>query len=189
MDKNSLLFWQPKTKYLHLFLDSAFSHFLLIFLNYIIWAFFFYVSYLLVKSNPNNFWVLFFATFISEIVERLLKSKQLWRRPLFDYITHTPKGLVDGWYKSGSFPSGHTIKTTFFLLFILQQQAIDPIIFLAVTLPLLGFRVLAGFHYPVDMIGGAIIGIIVWLTTFWIIMPQPLNDFIQNLFNFLFFIK
>jgi len=73
-----------------------------------------------------------------------------------------PAGLVESWYETGSFPSGHTIKATYFFLFTLQYAVISPTIFLAVVIPLLTFRILVGFHYPVDMFGGAFIGFLLW---------------------------
>jgi membrane-associated phospholipid phosphatase len=185
----SILFWQPKKDYLRQLEATILGKKILIFLNYIIWVFFFFISYLLIKSNTNIFWQILFATIIAEVVERFVKSKVYWRRPLFNRKDKTPVGLVDSWYKTGSFPSGHTIKAIYFLLFIIQYQVFPPSIFLTVVLPLLAFRIIIGFHYPIDMIGGFIIGCLIWLSSKWIILPLFLTQIIQNIFNFVFLIK
>ena len=185
----SILFWQPKKDYLRQLEATILGKKILIFLNYIIWVFFFFISYLLIKSNANIFWQILFATIIAEVVERFVKSKVYWRRPLFNRKDKTPVGLVDSWYKTGSFPSGHTIKAIYFLLFIIQYQVFPPSIFLTVVLPLLAFRIIIGFHYPIDMIGGFVIGCLIWLSSKWIILPLFLTQIIQNIFNFVFLIK
>ncbi len=185
----STLFWQPKKDYLRQLEATILGKKILIFLNYIIWVFFFFISYLLIKSNTNIFWQILFATIIAEVVERFVKSKVYWRRPLFNRKDKTPVGLVDSWYKTGSFPSGHTIKAIYFLLFIIQYQVFSPSIFLAFVLPLLAFRIIIGFHYPIDMIGGFIIGCLIWLSSKWIVLPLFLTQIIQNIFNFVFLIK
>lgn len=113
------LFWQPHTDYLRLLSSSKFSRKILISLNYAIWLFFFYLSYLLVKNNFSFFWLLFLATLLAEILERFVKKKKFWCRPMFLHHDRTPSGLVDKWYRSGAFPSGHTIKAVIFLLFLI----------------------------------------------------------------------
>jgi len=185
----SILFWQPTTDYLRWFQENILGKKILIILNYIIWLFFFYLSYLLIKNNSNVFWQILFATIIAEVVERFVKSKVSWRRPMFEHKDKTPVGLVDSWYKTGSFPSGHTIKAIYFLLFILQYGVFSPLIFAVVVVPLLTFRIIVGFHYPIDMLGGIIIGILVWLFSAWIVLPLFLTQIVKNIFNFVFFIK
>ena len=189
MIKKNILFWQPKTDWLRWFQQTNLRKIFLILLNYIIWVFFFFVSYLLIKSNTNIFWQILFATIIAEIIERVVKKKVNWCRPMFEHKDKTPFGLVDSWYKTGSFPSGHTIKAAYFFLFILQYQIINPYHFLVFVLPLLTFRVLVGFHYPIDMIGGIFLGIIIWLLSREIVMPVNLTNIVQQIFNFIFFIK
>jgi len=189
MVKNTFFFWQPKKDYLRRLQQNCFGKKILIFFNYIIWFFFFYISYLLIKHNTNIFWQILFATVIAEVIERFVKSKIYWRRPLFERKDKLPVGLVDNWYKTGSFPSGHTIKAVYFFIFILQYGVFPPIYFLLITLPLLVFRVIIGFHYPIDMFGGLIIGLLVWLSSSWISFPLALTNMIETIFNFIFFIK
>jgi len=185
----SFLFWQPKHDYLPWFESNSLRKKILIILNYVIWLFFFYVSFLLIKSDANIFGQILVATIVAEIIERYLKRKINWCRPLFKRKNQTPFGLVDCWYKTGSFPSGHTIKAVYFLLFILQYQVFSPAIFLSVVIPLLIFRVVIGFHYPVDILGGIVVGVFIWFLTQGIVFPTSFNQFIQSVFNFVFFIN
>lgn len=189
MNKNTILFWQPHTDYLRLLSNSKFGRTLLIILNYIIWLFFLYLSYLLIKTNFIIFWQLLLATFFAELIERLIKKKIFWRRPMFLRHDLTPPGLVDKWYRSGAFPSGHTIKVAFFFLFLIQYPVFSLPVFLLICISLLLFRIFMGFHYPVDILGGIIIGIIIWLPLHLINFYSPLNYYLQTIFNTIFFIK
>lgn len=187
--KSGFLFWQPKKDYLKLFDHSVFGEIGLIICNYSIWVFFFIVSYFLIRYDINFFGRLFCITLVAEIIERYLKKQKIWIRPMFKHRSVAPMGLVNSWYYSGSFPSGHTMKMVYFLLFVVSTQVISVPLFLTITIPLLTFRVLAGFHYPIDIIGGAFIGFILWFFSKGIIFPDLLNNFIQPIFNFIFFIK
>lgn len=189
MTKKNILFWQPKNDLLRWFQQTNFRKKSLVVLNYIIWFFFFFISYLLIKSKTNVFWQILFATIIAEFVERFVKKKVFWCRPMFEHKDKTPVGLVDSWYKTGSFPSGHTIKAVYFFLFILQYQIFSPYIYIIFVLPLLTFRVIVGFHYPIDMIGGILLGIIIWFLSQNIALSDNLNNIIEQLFNLVFFIN
>jgi len=184
--KHPLLFWQPSKDYLKIFDHSIFGEIILIILNYSIWVFFFFISYLLIRHDINFFGRLFFATILAELIERYLKKKKIWIRPMFNRRSTAPIGLVNAWYYSGSFPSGHTMKMIYFLLFVITTQVFSVPLFLVITIPLLTFRVIAGFHYPIDMIGGVVFGIILWFLSQGIIFPDFLNNFIQPIFNFVF---
>lgn len=161
MFKN-ILFWQPKFDLIKIFSKLPFNTYLMVFLNYAIWLFFVFISFLLVFKNYNIFWQLFIVTAFGEAIEKYGKSHALWKRPFFKRHSHVPKGLVESWYETGSFPSGHTLKAIYFFLFAMQYGVISPVIFLSIVVPLLVFRVLVGFHYPIDMIGGAFFGFVLW---------------------------
>ncbi|MDD4937572.1 MAG: phosphatase PAP2 family protein [Candidatus Shapirobacteria bacterium] len=187
--KPGLLFWQPQKDYLKIFDHSLLGEIGLIICNYSIWVFFFVVSYLLIRYDINFFGRLFLITLIAELIEKYLKKQKIWIRPMFKHRSVAPIGLVNSWYYSGSFPSGHTIKMIYFLLFIISTHIISIPLFLVITIPLLTFRVLAGFHYPIDIIGGIVIGFILWFFSKDLTFPIFLNNFIQSIFNFIFFIK
>jgi len=186
--KHSAFYWQPQKDYLRLITSTKPGKVILVILNYLIWLFLFYISFLLIRFDVNFFWQILFATVISEAIERYLKSKVYWVRPMFLRHDSTPVGLVDKWYKTGSFPSGHTIKAVFFLLFLLTVNVFPVSLFLAIVTPLIFFRVLVGFHYPIDIFGGFIIGIFVYLINFWYVFPSFLNQIIKLIFNTIFFI-
>ena len=185
----SVFFWQPKHDFLKTMLKSRFGKKCLIIGNYLIWTFLFYISYRLIRFQTNIFWQILVATIIAEITERFIKSKVFWKRPLFERKDPLPPGLVKSWYMTGSFPSGHTTKACFFFLFILQYHIISPAIYLSVTIPLILFRVIVGFHYPIDLLGGLIIGIIAWYLVHQLTFPPVLVESIRPIFNFVFLIK
>lgn len=186
MNRAGFLFWQPKFDFLNFLQSTYFGRFSIIILNYLIWIFMFVTAFLLVKNDINSFWQILIATVLSETIEKIIKSKVYWSRPMFKRHHQVPPGLVKSWYSSGSFPSGHTLKTTFFFLFVLQYSVVNPTLYLALTLPLLVFRVLVGFHYPIDLVGGAFIGIVAWLVTHSLIFPESLNQIVSLIFNTLF---
>jgi membrane-associated phospholipid phosphatase len=188
MKIKKILFWQPHEDILRKLLSLKFGKYLVIFLNYSIWLFLFFVSYLLVKKDPNMFWQLLIATIVAEFVERLVKKQIYWRRPLFERKDSTPPGLVDRWYKTGSFPSGHSIKAAFFFLFILQYGVIHPFIYALIAIPLIIFRVLVGFHYPIDVLGGLSMGAVIWYFADKLVFPAPLINLAKLAFDLVFFI-
>jgi len=185
----AFLFWQPSTDYLRRLSSFKFGRNILIFLNYAIWLFFFYLSYLLIKHDFSFFWLLLLTTLLAEIVERLIKKKNFWCRPMFLRHDCTPPGLVDKWYRSGSFPSGHTIKATFFLLFLIFTPVFPLWLFFLIVIPLLWFRVLVGFHYPVDIFGGVGVGLIIWFLISQLNISSPIDSFLKLIFNTIFLIN
>lgn len=182
-------FWQPRFDLLKLLNQTTIGQVSVIILNYFIWLFLFLISYLLIKHQTNVFWQLLVATLLGEIIEKFGKAHALWRRPMYMKNDSTPAGLVDRWYKTGSFPSGHTVKAVYFLLFILQYKVFDPIVYLLIALPLLTFRIVIGFHYPIDMIAGAVIGSLLWLLTHQIIAPASVTEIVRVIFNFVFHVQ
>lgn len=189
MNQKNLLFWQPKFDFLRTMSMSKSGMAALVILNYLIWVFLFYISYLLIKNDTNTFWQILIATIISEFIEKVLKRKMFWRRPMFVRHDQTPPGLVKKWYETGSFPSGHTIKAVFFLLLIWQYHVFSVPAFISVAGLLLLFRVLVGFHYPIDILGGFGFGLVIWQFVHQLSFPDVLNQFIRVIFNFVFFVK
>lgn len=185
----AFLFWQPKKDYLRLLSSSKFGKKLLIFLNYSIWLFFFHLSYLLIKTNFLIFWQLLLATIFAEFIERMIKKKIFWRRPMFLHHDLTPTGLVDKWYRSGAFPSGHTIKATIFFLLLISFPVFPLWLFFIIVIPLLCFRVLIGFHYPADILGGVIIALLIWFLISPLKINTPIDFYLHYIFNTIFLIN
>lgn len=187
---NYLFFWQPKQDFFKKVSQQKYGNQFLIVINYTIWFFLFFVSYLLIRQDINIFWQLFFATVVGEVIEKFLKIKAYWLRPLHLNHNTLPNGLLKSWYKKGSFPSGHTIKAVYFFIILLQSQIfVSPALFIIIVTPLVLVRVFLGLHYPVDVFGGAIIGFIIGTVSRQIQFPDVLNNFIKPIFDFIFLIK
>jgi undecaprenyl-diphosphatase len=186
----NFLFWQPKKDWFKHTSRLQHGNKFLVFLNYIIWVFLFYVSYLLIKQETNVFWQLFTATVISEIAEKILKVKSFWKRPMHVNKNIIPDGLLKSWYQKGSFPSGHAMKSAFFILFLLQYRPAGMSVetYLLVVTPLILARVLFGLHYPIDVIGGIILGVLIWIPIHFLYFPLILINLVRTVFNFVFFI-
>jgi undecaprenyl-diphosphatase len=97
---------------------------------------------------------------VGELVSGLLKSATGEERPAFRYPE--PRALVHV-PDTGSFPSGHA--TTSFacatVLSVLAPRLAPGFLVLAAAI---GFsRVYAGVHYPLDVVGGAVLGVAIGL--------------------------
>lgn len=180
---DNVFFWQFKHDLQRYLLSLPRGNTILLVLNYLIWPFFVFVSFLLVFKSPNVFWQLFLATFIAEFFERYIKNKVYWPRPMTLRHDPVPCGLVPAWYNTGSFPSGHTTKAMYFFLFAIQYHVISPAVFVLYTLPLIIFRVLVGFHYPIDILGGIVIGLCAWAIASVIVFPAPLVEMVRVIFS------
>ena len=184
-----ILFWQPKKDYFNLLSQSRLGHLTLVVSNYIIWVFLFYISYLLIKKDINIFGQLLLATVLGEIIEKYLKTKNIWLRPVHKNKNEIPKGLIKHWYTNGSFPSGHTIKAIYFLLFIIHYQVFNPYLYCVIVFSLISFRVFIGLHYFIDVLGGGIIGVVLYLLALPVQLPSNINNLIQKIFNFIFYVR
>lgn len=186
-----IFFWQPEISYYNLLSKSAFGKIILVSSNYLSWIYFFAVSLILVRSNASIFFQLLIAMVISETIEKYLKNLNFWPRPSFlsQDINKVPKGLIKSWYIKGSFPSGHSMKAIIFYLLIVQHQPFLINSFFLFPFPLLIFRVLTGFHYPIDIVAGLFFGFIIWFLTHNLIFPQAMNLFVQHIINTIFFLQ
>lgn len=187
---NNIFFWQPNTDWFKKISQHRYGCKFLVLINYIIWVYLFYVSYLLIRHETSVFWQLLVATILSELLEKFLKIKSFWKRPMHLKNNAVPDGLLKSWYEKGSFPSGHAMKATFFFMFVSHFPIlITPADYSIVAVPLVLIRIVLGLHYPIDVLGGIILGLLIWLPVQFLIFPQFLVDFIGTIFNFVFFIK
>lgn len=158
---------------------------IILFLNYILWPLLGLISFLLIRNNANYFWQILAACVITEIIEHILKNNFFWKRPLHARRDQLPPGLIKKWYEGGAFPSGHMTKASYFFFLTLTSNIISPELFLILVLPLMLFRVVVGFHYPIDMLGGLLTGLFAWLVTHNLIFPDILVSLIKNIFLWL----
>lgn len=181
-------FWQPKKDYLRWLLSSSSGHRLILFFNYALWPFLFFICWIHIYHNANIFWQILTSIIITEVIERIAKHSFFWKRPLYVRCDQLPSGLVKKWYVGGSFPSGHMVRASYFFLLILQYGIFSPLAFIFYTVPLMFFRIIIGFHYPIDLIGGAIIGFLVWFFTHGLVFPPSLIFLIRSIFDIVFFV-
>jgi undecaprenyl-diphosphatase len=185
-----ILFWQPKKDWFKSTLELKNGRKFLIILNYIIWIFLFYISYLLIRQNANIFWQLLIATVISEIIEKTFKTKSFWKRPLYQNNNTLPCGFLKSWYQKGSFPSGHAMKAAFFMIFIIQYPVlVGPVEFLLIVIPLISARIILGLHYPIDILGGIVMGVILWFLVKDITFPDVMVNSFKTIFDLVFLIN
>jgi len=133
-----------------LFLSYPFTYGVLFVL--IIWAIF------LSKNKIYNFSLLFLSGFFSWVVSSVLKVIWQVNRPFIDLH------LIPLYQETGfSFPSNHMAVFTAiaFSMFLINKKA--GFVFLLIAF-FIGFsRIVIGVHYPIDILGGFIVGLIISL--------------------------
>jgi len=162
MNKNNplskFLFWQPSTNFFQIISRLRHGSFLLLFLNYSPWLIVLWATFSLTLIKGDLIFQIFLAMVLSEVIEKIIKLKNLWSRPMEKKGDKLPKGFIQSWYKTGSFPSGHAIKAVFFtlLLLFIKPPHYALIILLLNSAALV--RVFLSLHYPIDFIGGSFLG-------------------------------
>jgi len=150
----SILFWQPT--------DFGTNSLLFFFSHWFSWLVIFGLSgWWLWKRRYGriiSFWILLITSVILEI---FVKHFSPWWRPFLS-TGHTPPGWVSS-YSQGSFPSGHAIRAVIILFYAWKiDHRLFWILLPGMILVNLG-RILFALHYPVDIIGGVALGLImIW---------------------------
>ena len=106
--------------------------------------------------------LLLFSLILAEAIYLVIGLIYHQPRPFLSHPAVNP--LVDVTSSSQSFPSNHTILVFLFSLAILEANQVVGIIFLCLS-ALVGLsRIIAGVHYPSDVLAGVIIAILsTWL--------------------------
>lgn len=92
----------------------------------------------------------------------------------YHFLPHAP---------DDSFPSDHgTVAFTFALAFLLWHRVWSGMVLMGVALAIAWSRVYLGVHWPLDMLGGLLVGLSGCLTAqiLWQIMGAPLHDLLQR---------
>lgn len=140
---------------------------------------FFFLSfiYLIWKKKINAFLCAFLAMGIAGLVDLVIYL--FWRRPS-PFISHSDLAtpVIAGLHLEDniSFPSSHTyiVFAIAISVFLYGHRKLGSILFVLAVLVAIG-RVGAGLHYPSDVIGGAILGLISGAVAFLIFRKAEKN--------------
>jgi len=110
-------------------------------------------------------YTLLFALLINEVVASLIKIIYPKKRP----AGQTYKGILEK-IDAGSFPSIHASRITlvYLTLFINTDIISIKIVFLVVIALVLFSRILLKKHFWIDVLGGFILGLLIWLLFFYL---------------------
>jgi len=144
------LFWQPE--------NFTFNPFLFFFSHWFLWLAI--LALTIWWWSKKRYTVLFFfwsLLLISEVIEMFIKHFVFWERPFYTLGTVPPDWIMS--YSRGSFPSGHAIRSVILFFYLNKiNKRLFWVLMPAAVLTNLG-RILFGLHYPIDIIGGIIIGL------------------------------
>jgi len=140
--------------------------FLAAYVQYFLGAVFLALLYCAAYSRREKFYI-FWTTIISIVVARgaLTEIIRFWYHRPRPFVTlYVHKLVSDGWFYSdteGSFPSGHS--AFFFAMataMYLYKKKWGVCFFIAAIFMNIS-RIVAGVHYPSDILGGAVVGVAV----------------------------
>jgi len=117
----------------------------------------------IVLGTSSIFYKLLIALLVNELIGSLIKIIFPKKRP----NKQTYNSLIEK-IDAGSFPSIHAsrITLTYLTLFLNTDILITKIVYIFVILFVIISRVLLKKHFVIDVIGGFIIGFIIWFITF-----------------------
>lgn len=147
-----LLFWQPVGFSPQGFLVNLLSF---IFEWIILASIIFLSGYLFFTNNLSQLVLFWKILLISEVVHQVGKFFS-WPRPFYKSGVGVPGRFVA--YSKGSFPSGHGLRAVIILYFLFLESGLLFWIFTPPLVLSVISRVVFSLHYPIDIIGGAMLG-------------------------------
>jgi undecaprenyl-diphosphatase len=150
----NLLFWQPFQ------ISKNFYNIFYFFSYWYIWLIVGIISlFFLFKKAKEPLFFLWISLAVAQIIEAVLKHLSPWDRPFIELGLTPPDWLTS--YSQGSFPSGHAMKGIIVLYFLFLYHKKIFILALPGVLIMDYTRIYFGLHYPIDILGGSIIGLVV----------------------------
>jgi len=121
--------------------------------------------YLIIKNRIRAFFAAGVAVILSTIITFVIYL--IWQRPR-PYVTYADVGKLASHTSTISFPSGHTFLSFAIAMVVLLygHKKLGAAMF-AVAILIAISRVATGVHYPSDVIGGATIGILSGILSYW----------------------
>ncbi|KKU03417.1 MAG: Bacitracin transport permease protein BCRC [Microgenomates group bacterium GW2011_GWC1_47_20] len=137
------------------------NNLIIFFADYAIFLLFALLPVLWLKKKREMVLHAVISAFIAWLIGKFLKDFFAVPRP---YLVNSTSPLA-GHFSNGSFPSNHT--TAAFAIsvsiFLHQHRWGIPLIIFSLSIGI--SRILGGVHYPLDVLGGVIIGsLVAWLT-------------------------
>ncbi len=150
----NFLFWQPFQ------IAKNYYDVLYFFSYWYIWLIVVIISlFFLFKNTKKSLFFLWMSLVIAQTIETVLKHFSPWSRPFLELGSTPPNWLTS--YSQGSFPSGHAMKGIIVLYFLFLYNKKIFILALPGVLIMDYTRIYFGLHYPIDILGGSIIGLVV----------------------------
>ena len=117
----------------------------------------------IILGNSTVFYSLLIALLVNEVIGSLIKIIFPKKRP----NNQTYNNLIEK-IDAGSFPSIHAsrITLTYLTLFSNTDIITNKIIYILIILLVIISRILLKKHFVIDVIGGLIIGAVIWFITF-----------------------
>ncbi len=122
-----------------------------------------FVPFIILGSSSTIFHTLLVALLVNEVIGSLIKIIFPKKRP----NKQTYKNILEK-IDAGSFPSIHAsrITLTYLTLFSNTEITNHKIVYIFIIIMVIISRVLLKKHFIIDVIGGFVIGFIIWLITF-----------------------
>lgn len=96
------------------------------------------------------------------LIYKLMKHNMVRERPFINFpAIHCTVPPLDRY----SFPSGHTLHAVCFNVLIYASLPVLGLLLVPFTLSVMASRVVLGLHYPTDVAAGAVIGVVLGLTS------------------------